>query len=74
MKAMLLHDRRGVVAEGGEKAPEDGDAPEDLFYEDNEKGSGRKAASQKELSKELFPSATKGQRSDTTSTLSSPDP
>ena len=41
---------------------------------DNEIGSGRKAATQKELSKELFPSATKSPRSDTTSTLSPSDP
>ena len=66
---MLLHDRRGV-----EVLEVDKEGQDPLSDGDNEKGSGRKAATQKELSKELFPSATKSPRSDTTSTLSPSDP
>ena len=66
---MLLHDRRGV-----EVLEVDKEGQDPLSDGDNEIGSGRKAATQKELSKELFPSATKSPRSDTTSTLSPSDP
>jgi len=47
---MLIRDRRGVEAEEIEDLG-------GLSDEENEKGSGRKAASQKELAQQLFPSS-----------------